>query len=303
MRKDLHFVLLFITEDIMEKIHQEGIIPGERGIIQKKGVFFHSPSPFARANLFYALWGDEYVCDVPYCINREYLNAFLLFRINEGSLYFEYRGRSFEAKAGDVVFLDCKIHHHYWAKRRVRFEYIHFRGNAAQAYCDMLHEKFGAHFPGKIETSFLFRYILSELALQVPNDHKLSFLLHNIISILALPENKTFSPCVVSAQQYIHNHFREPVTVADIAEFVSMSQYHFSRVFKNETLMAPHTYLVNIRLKQAKMLLLETNETIEQIALSCGFNSPSHFIRAFKKEMEVTPATFRKLFLPGGFEK
>lgn len=287
----------------MEKIHQEGMIPGEQGILQKKGVFFHSPSPFARANLFYALWGDEYVCDLPYRVNRAYLNAFLLFRILDGTLTYEYRGRRFEAKTGDVVLLDCKIPHHYWATKRVRFQYLHFSGNVIQQYCDMLYENYGALFPGKLETSFLFVNILGELALPLPNDHKISFLLHNIISLLALTLEKALSPCVIDAQQFIHNHFREPITVADIAAAAALSQYHFSRIFKKEMEVAPHNYLSNIRLRQAKTLLLETNYTVEEIASSCGFSSTSHFIRAFKKEMEVTPSVFRKLFIPGGFEK
>lgn len=286
----------------MEKIHQEGMIAGEQGILEKRGVFFHSPSPFARANLFYALWAAEYTCDVSYGVNRPYLNSFLLFRIIEGVLCFEYRDQKFQAKSGDVVLIDCKIPHQYRATGRVRFEYIHFGGNVSQTYCDMLYDKFGAHFPGRVETTFLFGYILSEIALPVPNDHKLSFLLHNIISILALPESKAYSPCVAEAQQYIHTHYQEPITVSDIASYVSLSQYHFSRIFKKETSLAPHTYLANFRLKKAKTLLLETNETVEHIATICGFFSTSHFIRAFKKEMEVTPSVFRKLFLPEGFE-
>lgn len=286
----------------MEKIHQEGLIPGEQGILKKRGVFFHSPVPFARANLFYALWAAEYTCHIPYGVNRAYLNSLLLFRISEGALWFDYRDKKFLAKAGDVVLIDCKHHHHYWADRRVKFIYIHFGGNVSQTYCDMLHESTGAHFQGRTQTSFLFNRILNELALPVPNDHKLSFLLHNIISILALPECETASPVVTKAQQYIHAHYHEPLTVAHMADHVSLSQYHFSRIFKKETTLAPHTYLANLRLKKAKTQLLETSETVEYIAGSCGFFSTSHFIRAFKKEMEVTPSVFRKLFLSEGFE-
>ena len=285
----------------MDKIHQDGIIPGEKGIIHKEGTYFHSPSPFAKENLFYALWGDEYICDTSYQVTRSYLDAFLLFRILDGKLFFDYCGQQFEACAGDVVFLDCKIPHHYQALQQVKFQYIHFSGNITQQYFDMLSERFGTHFPGKLETSFLFNYILSELRLPLPNDHKFSFLLHNILSILALPLQKEFSPCVTLAQEFIHNHFREPITVSDIANSVALSQYHFSRIFKKETSFAPHHYLLTIRLKHAKTFLLETAHSVEEIASLCGFFSTSHFIRAFKKEMDVTPTVFRKSFIPGGF--
>ena len=50
---------------ILEKIHEEGMIPGERGIMSKKGIYFHSPSPFAKEHLFCVYWGAEYLCAPP----------------------------------------------------------------------------------------------------------------------------------------------------------------------------------------------------------------------------------------------
>lgn len=182
----------------------ESIIPGEQGILSKRGVPFHSSVPFARENLFCALWGDEF-----YILN--------------GS--FEYQNQTFEAKSGDVVFLDCKIPQHYWALEQVRFQYLYFGGNATQAYWDMLSDSNGVYSPKKLETSFLFGYIIDEMMQSFPDDNRISFLLHNIISILAVPDKKNFSPCVKTARQYIHNHFREPIMVADIAACVSLSQY------------------------------------------------------------------------------
>ena len=71
----------------IEKIQEDAVIPVEPGILQKKGGGFHSPSQFARQNLFCVLWGDEYVCDVPYKVRRNYLDTLVLFRIVDGGMF------------------------------------------------------------------------------------------------------------------------------------------------------------------------------------------------------------------------
>ncbi|MFV0529528.1 MAG: AraC family transcriptional regulator [Lachnospiraceae bacterium] len=287
----------------MDEIHKKGMIPGEKGIRQKRGLYFHSPSAFAKANLFYVLWGGEYVCEVPYKVKRSYLDSFLMFRILNGKLYFEYRDRKFTAYPGDIVFLDCKYPQHYWIDAQATFQYFHFDGNVTQNYFDMLYQQGGIHFTDKPELSFLFNYLFSEMSSINANDHKLSLLLHNIISILALPDKKVKNSSVATAQQYIMNHFQEELTVADIADHVAMSQYHFSRVFKQVTSMAPHQYLFNVRMKHARNLLTRTDMTVDRIAVQCGFLSTSHFIRAFKNDTKVTPVMFRKFFDPTGFKE
>ena len=47
------------------------MVPGERGIMSKKGIYFHSPSPFAKEHLFCVYWGAEYLCAPPYQVSRK----------------------------------------------------------------------------------------------------------------------------------------------------------------------------------------------------------------------------------------
>ena len=95
------------------------------------GLFRHlsqRAEPFAVNHLFYPLWSGEYLCQRPYCVDRDWLDAFLFFYIEEGTLYFRYRGREFAAGPGDLVLLDCKYHNLYWAEEPVRFGWFHFGG-------------------------------------------------------------------------------------------------------------------------------------------------------------------------------
>lgn len=280
----------------MEKIHEEGIIPNEKGILKRDGIYFHSPSEFAKEHLFCVLWGAEDVCDFPYRVRREYLNAFMFTRILEGSLHYEYRGKTFIAQAGDIVLQDCKLFNHYWSEERVRLQFIHFSGGVTQAYCDMLYEQYGACFHNFSTAGPLFDDLLTELQKSSPNDHQLSFLVTDLFRQLSIPQDRQVNPSVRKAMEYMNSFFCEELTLADVCSHVSLSPYYFSRLFKRHTSQSPHQYLLGLRLKHARMMLAETRESIETIAAACGFASTSHFIRAFKKEAGVTPASFRKLF-------
>ena len=59
---------------------------------------------------------------------------------------------------------------------------------------------------------------------------------------------------------------------------------------------SPHSYLTEVRLLHAKQLLLETSDSIEQIAAACAFCSSSNFIRTFRRINGLTPAKFRQMF-------
>ena len=67
------------------------------------------------------------------------------------------------------------------------------------------------------------------------------------------------------------SHYHEPISLSDIADHASLSQYHFSRVFKNETGCAPYEHLTGIRIRHAKQLLTETRSTIEVICDTMWF--------------------------------
>lgn len=289
----------------MDKDYREKTAYFDKGLLSKKGVYFHTPSAFARQNLFCLAWGGEFLCDVPYEIIRntpkQFFDYYLIFRILEGSLHFEYEDTVFTAYSGNIVFLDSHIPNHYWASGKVRFQFFHFNGPLAASYYELLYAQRGVCFTDRTESAFLFNNILKEMSLPNSNDQKLSLWMYNLIAGFALPNSADANENILRAQQYIHDNFQNSITVDEVAAYANLSRYHFSRVFKQETGHSPHQYLINIRLQHARELLTTERVSLDTIAQDCGFSSTSHFIYVFRKETGITPVMFRKYFDSSGF--
>jgi two-component system response regulator YesN len=101
-------------------------------------------------------------------------------------------------------------------------------------------------------------------------------------------------PVIRQAVSYIKEHFREELTLDDVAQAVHFSPFYVSRLFKEELGMNFIEYLTRIRIDEAKRMLLETNRTVSEIAVSVGYQDPSYFTKVFKKTEGRTPTQFRQ---------
>lgn len=95
------------------------------------------------------------------------------------------------------------------------------------------------------------------------------------------------------AVAYIDGHFNQPLSLADLAAEAGISPSAFSHAFKRITETSPANYITTIRINHARTLLRETDRTVVDIALACGFYDQSHFIRTFKKFRGLTPKQYR----------
>jgi AraC family transcriptional regulator len=95
--------------------------------------------------------------------------------------------------------------------------------------------------------------------------------------------------------EYINERLGEDISLTDLANNLGMSQYHFSRLFKQSMGMTAHNYLVEQRVKRAQELLTQTELSIVDIANECGFANPSHFARCFRQQRGMSPTQFRAM--------
>jgi len=84
-----------------------------------------------------------------------------------------------------------------------------------------------------------------------------------------------------------------PVSLADIAASAGLSPYHFLRVFRAATGVTPHRVLTRMRIDAARRRLEDSDLSVTEIALLCGFSSASQFSTAFRRETGMAPRTFR----------
>ncbi|WP_435163509.1 helix-turn-helix domain-containing protein [Paenibacillus glycanilyticus] len=93
---------------------------------------------------------------------------------------------------------------------------------------------------------------------------------------------------------YMHHHFREPLTLAKVANYAGLSATYFSECFSKQVGLSYQNYLQQLRLKFAKSLLASTDLTITEVCFAAGFNTVPHFERVFKQTYHQTPSGYRK---------
>lgn len=101
---------------------------------------------------------------------------------------------------------------------------------------------------------------------------------------------------VAKVQEYISNHYKEDIRLAELAELVGMTPTAFSRFFKLRTGRSISDYLIDIRLGHATRALVDSTTSVSEICYECGFNNVSNFNRIFKKKKGNSPKVFRDIY-------
>ncbi|MFY9075249.1 AraC family transcriptional regulator [Malaciobacter mytili] len=100
---------------------------------------------------------------------------------------------------------------------------------------------------------------------------------------------------IKQAKEFINDNFHQNLTLDDLSKEFNISKYHFLRLFKEQTFVSPHTYLILRRIEKAKQLLREGFSIIDTSYI-CGFNDQSHLNRRFKSITGLTPGKYKSFF-------
>jgi AraC-like DNA-binding protein len=96
-----------------------------------------------------------------------------------------------------------------------------------------------------------------------------------------------------SVMEYLNKNFHKDVSLSEVSKLIAMSEVAFSRFFKLRTGKTFVDTLNEVRLGHASRMLIDTTQSINEIAYRCGFNNMSNFNRIFKKKKNCTPKEFR----------
>jgi transcriptional regulator GlxA family with amidase domain len=110
-------------------------------------------------------------------------------------------------------------------------------------------------------------------------------------------------PKLVSIIQKMERSTEEPISPSDLAKTVNMTTRQLERLFRRYLNRSPKRYYMELRLEKARNLLLQTDMSVINVALACGFTSPSHFSKCYRAHFNRTPYRERGAPAQTGAEK
>ncbi|WP_408892069.1 helix-turn-helix domain-containing protein [Paenibacillus taichungensis] len=131
----------------------------------------------------------------------------------------------------------------------------------------------------------------SRLKQQITLQELILFLMENIRRNTEIPDS---IQAVKQTVAYIESHYQQNITARQLYSIAGVAKWQYSGLFQSITGKKPLDYLLDIRLKHAKRLLLQTDDTLAQIAHAVGFKDESYFSRKFKQTEGITPRQYEE---------
>ncbi|UWP61223.1 AraC family transcriptional regulator [Ruminococcus gauvreauii] len=277
--------------------------PREPGVLPKSSRFFFAPPTLdgQECDMFYYMtWCGHFFCTHEYLYQRKSYPYCLLIYVESGLFHIRFRNCEFNAQAGDVVLLDCREEHCYSAHDELEFYYIHFDGLNSHELCQYLLNKYGPLI--RSQNNILIRSLMIDTISYYKNNGyenpmDTSMRVYKFIQLLMVPKENSSeeSNPIQKTLQYIHTHISDQLTLKELSGIAHLSTYYYSRLFKKETGLSPVNYILNLRISQAKILLVTTDKSIKEIAYALGYAHGASFTSAFTEKTGCSPRQYRKL--------
>jgi AraC-like DNA-binding protein len=118
--------------------------------------------------------------------------------------------------------------------------------------------------------------------------------IHSLTKQQYFPPEDMTAAVIKKAVIILRTNIDNDIAMERVAEELNVSYAWFRKAFKNYTGIAPHKYLIQLRIEKAKMLLADHSMSIKEIAARLNFESSFYFSRLFKEKTGVSPELYRK---------
>ncbi len=119
-------------------------------------------------------------------------------------------------------------------------------------------------------------------------------LLHESIEMVSFKFNETSKEVIRQAVEYMKQHYHEAISLESVADRYFLNRSYFSRIFKQYTGETFTDCLIEIRMTEAKKLLLNGNNKVYEISQMVGYSSEKYFFRIFKQYTGKSPAEYQR---------
>lgn len=227
-----------------------------------------------------------------------------LFFITGGHGMFQAQQSRFPVSINDLVVINANVPHCETSQQPHPMEYVVLGVEGLEAYTDI-----GGYALMHLHTeqdsiSSCLRLMLQECQREQEGyericQHLLEAILLQLLrrddfSLSAAPSGSKSSKECGLVRQYIDSHFKENITLDQLAAMVHINKYYLSHAFRKEFNTSPISYLIERRIEESRFLLSETDHSLSQIAQILGFSSLSYFSQCFRKAEGLSPMEYRK---------
>lgn len=147
----------------------------------------------------------------------------------------------------------------------------------------------------RIQADTLYEHQFAENEIeQLNNQTRFLALFTQILkSFHAKKEDYNIREAIQKTIAYVCEHYDQPLTISELAASAAINRWQYTKTFKEMTGQIPIEFLNAVRIDKAQQLLLTTNDNLQQIAHSVGYNNEYYFNRKFKQKVGVTPGQYR----------
>ena len=242
-----------------------------------------------------------------YCTRPEGVSENILIFCAEGEGWFEMDGVTWPVSKNQAFFIPQHVPHTYGSSVNSPWSihWVHFIGIEGSFYVKQVPEEdqrlmvdeqcrlrlealFQQCYKGLLEGFALNRLIHAAKILH----HLLGELLYNNPSFSPFQRSNRFRS-IEPTLRYLRQNIDKPLTLDDLARHSGLSKPHFSRIFKNQTGYSPMDYFIHMKIQKASSMLVLTEMTVREIALTVGYEDPYYFSRLFKKVIGLSPSAVR----------
>ena len=266
----------------------------------------YTPSVFARSTLFHLQEVGSLQAIHPHTSSRSGLVSYLCFVVLDGEGKVEYEGKSYEIKAGDCVFIDCrKAYSHATSANLWSLQWCHFYAPSLTAIYEKYKERGGRPVfhpddPSQFTTILTDLYSLASSSDYI-RDMRINERLGSLLTLLMEeswhPESRKESRKrmeLADVKKYLDEHYTEKITLDTLAEKFFINKYYLTRIFKEAYGITINTYILSLRITKAKQCLRFTEMSVEEIGVTVGVEDVNYFSRSFRKVEGISPTEYRK---------
>lgn len=205
-----------------------------------------------------------------------------------GKITYTHKGKDYVSDPKHAIILPKGATYRLFGSEAGQFPLINFQCQNLQLDAPLV-------IPLGNPDGYLADYEVLKNAMIVQHGHaKVMSILYDMLHRLSY-EQRENNFLLAPAVTYLENHFSDPqISIGDLAQRCGISEIYFRQQFGKLFHRSPKQYIIDLRIRKAKHLLINSDLAVNQVAEQCGFTNPYHFSRTFKDTTGLTPTAYKR---------